>query len=1315
MGKSTETLQLLTNEQKAFRDNLRKSGLGYNGPYVLSHANAKVSKLYSAYELRNENEQLHVFDSEDTLEDAEKSRLKMNEFQKDEKVQELKIKPINYGKLNKLYDDFVPQKELSAEQKYFSSSFISSDKTSNATSYIPTSMPKSELCGLKKQNELLKDRLLEASLAEDSKDVSNKSKTVDTFCNDACDVTQELSKRIVELEKDLSKVEANSIAFEIALQHKSRENNSLKTLKKNENFLTSLQIKNAHLKQTYKNLFEPVQRSKVETNQCDEVKVNVNFDEIETKNIELEHQVASLLKENEHLKIAKFEAYFEKLEKTKVIFERQLARKVDDSKAKNDQFLKEINHLRTQLENLKGKSVKTKFDKPSILGKPPADKLLTNSQISRSWFTPKVDMQKIWNNGDSTKKITAADEHDRLYKQVFLSELETVPDINTCTSSSKNWTMVSFKHDLSKFGMKCLEDTVALMKRRVVDIAGCLKGVKVELDGTHVQLETFQDYAKLYLGTSTSNYLSIYEHVNDGLEICVVIADGNCEQVSFVNNVATKVGSHVDYITGQITSYLGKILNLEPNYIKSHLWVFVNAAFDENLMKGSFRSTCKLTPHFLKKIANVHVMNRLLSHADLKENQKLKKTDGKGEWKLNIPNLEDAYFAATTYSEDCTLILTQGNSAKAFAMCGLSVVGQDYYGIFPLKGKLLNVREASNEKLQKNTEIQNIKKILGLEDHKIYKNVKELRYGHLMIMADQDHNGSRFKALLINFLHLFWPSLLKVPNFMLDFIPPIVKASTKETTLKNLAFYSMAEYEAWKKNLENKATEYEIKYCKGLASSETEEVEEYFADLDNYTKEFVWVDDEDGDAIEIAFDKMKIGERKYWLRAHQAGDSKEKHIRYRDYINKELFVFSNQISIPSIVDGLNLGKRKILFCAFMKPIIEEIQVSKFSGYVSVHSAYHHDNASLVDTIIDMAQNYVGSNNINLLQPNGNFGTRLMGGKDHSSARYIFTQLSPITRYIFQKTDEHLLNYLNDNGQSIEPAWFIPIIPMVLVNGGEGIGTGWSSFIPKYNPRDIIANLIRLLNGEAMVPMIPWYKCFKGSIQKEKSGYTTRGIIEEIEGKNALKITELPVRMCTRKYEEILQAAREDGKDKTPFIKAYTACNDAENVHFEITMTEDQMNTAKKEGLWKKFKLTTTLSTANMYLFDEYGHGLTRQLSFGNNEISIKHATEKPRETRDVDAEGQRARKCQQNGFSRTWISILAVYITHGSFTREKIKELQEERNDKQKEFDALNIANPESLWLRELVALDEQLRIDVRNETYETFIFANNFLQCNTK
>ncbi|GJU72535.1 hypothetical protein Tco_1263940 [Tanacetum coccineum] len=596
MGRSTDTLRLLTSEEKSFKDNLHKSGVGYNGPFVLSQAYAKIPKLYRASELYDKNEQLHVFDSEETLEDAEKSQLKMNEFQKDEKVQELKIQPIDYEKLIKFYKYFVPQKELSVEQTYFSSSSIPCVK--DYVKILETkSMPKIEriefcqkqvkpilnelqvyldafqdlfhrdikemkdafeqndvyLDEIENQNDLLKDQLLEASLTADiknlvitscmeikNKDLHDEIERISKESNDVSfEVTQGLSKRIVELEKDLSKSEAKSIAFEIALQHKSRENNSLKTVQKeNENFMASLQLENAHLKQTYKDLFESVQRSKVETHQCDEAKVKDDFDEIETRNIELEYRVASLIKENEHLKLtyknlfdsikksrvqtktsnvtqdeaenlksqlfefaetkfknilekieffkkkqldiselnmesgenvcdnakcefltkfvelekvltqqtkdfndvklelsnrtAKFEAYFEKLEKTKVVLERQLARKVDDSKAEKDQFLKEINHLRTQLENLKGKSVQTKFDKHSILGKPPADKLLINSQISKSWFTPKVDVQKSLSKPVTTQSLPK-NEKDQLLKRIaYLESKLASQDIRSC-------------------------------------------------------------------------------------------------------------------------------------------------------------------------------------------------------------------------------------------------------------------------------------------------------------------------------------------------------------------------------------------------------------------------------------------------------------------------------------------------------------------------------------------------------------------------------------------------------------------------------------------------------------------------------------------------------------------------------------------------------------------------------------------------------------------------------------------------------------------------------------------------------------------
>nr|GEX73827.1 pyruvate, phosphate dikinase regulatory protein, chloroplastic [Tanacetum cinerariifolium] len=277
MGKSTVTLRFLTNEQKAFRDNLRKSGFGYNGPYVLSQAYAKIPKLYRAYELCDQNEQLHVFDYEDTLEDAEQSRLKMNEFQKDEKFKR----------------DVKEMKDV----------FVSVENDLDETL---------------KQNELLKDRLLEASLAEDIKNFVITS-CMEIRNKDLHDETKRISKESKDVSNESKKANtAKSITFEIALQHKSRENNSLKTLQKeNENFMASLEIKNAHLKQTYKDLFESVQRSRVETNQCDELKVKVNFDEIETKNIELEHRVTSLIKDNEDLKLT-YQSLFDSIKKSRV-------------------------------------------------------------------------------------------------------------------------------------------------------------------------------------------------------------------------------------------------------------------------------------------------------------------------------------------------------------------------------------------------------------------------------------------------------------------------------------------------------------------------------------------------------------------------------------------------------------------------------------------------------------------------------------------------------------------------------------------------------------------------------------------------------------------------------------------------------------------------------------------------------------------------------------------------------------------------------------------------------------------------------------
>ncbi|KAM0910671.1 hypothetical protein ACQ4PT_013993 [Festuca glaucescens] len=506
------------------------------------------------------------------------------------------------------------------------------------------------------------------------------------------------------------------------------------------------------------------------------------------------------------------------------------------------------------------------------------------------------------------------------------------PEITKC-KQSENWTRVTFKPDLEKFNMTELEkDVVALMKKRVVDMAGTLgKTVKVELNGQKVPVKCFSEYVQLYIDSANKEGMElprVSQKVNDRWEVCVSLSEGQFQQVSFVNGIATtKGGTHVDYVANQIASHVidavhkkNKNANMKLHTVKGHLWVFVNAlidnpAFDSQTKEtlttrqGSFGSKCDLSLDFLKKVANSGVVENLLSWADFKLKKDLKKTDGtKRSNILGIPKLDDANDAGGKDSDKCTLILTEGDSAKALAMAGVVMVSRDRYGVFPLRGKLLNVREASAKQLTENAEIQNIKKILGLQHGKHYDSTNGLRYGHLMIMTDQDHDDSHIEGLLINFIHSFWPSLLKVPSFLVEFITPIIK---------------------------------------GLGTSTADEGRQYFKDIAKHKKDFVWADDHDGKAIEMAFSKKEINERKNWLSNFQPGtclDQREKHIKYSDFINKELILFSMadlERSIPSMVDGLKPGQRKILFCSFKRNLVKEAKVAQFIGYVSEHSAYHH--------------------------------------------------------------------------------------------------------------------------------------------------------------------------------------------------------------------------------------------------------------------------------------------------------------------------------------------------------------------------------------
>ncbi|KAI9890602.1 MAG: DNA topoisomerase 2 [Vezdaea aestivalis] len=825
---------------------------------------------------------------------------------------------------------------------------------------------------------------------------------------------------------------------------------------------------------------------------------------------------------------------------------------------------------------------------------------------------------------------TADAVNQKKYKQTWTDNMSAKGKGKAKITENKkgdNYTKVTFKPDFAKFGMEGMDDDFeALVKRRVHDVAGTCSGVKVFLNNERIKVDGFKKYMEMY-GKAISqermvnpdheaaNFNVITENVhNERWEIGFGVSDGSFQQVSFVNSIATTSGgTHVNYIADQIVARLVKQVEKtnkkgyvpKPHQIRNHIFIFVNCLIENPAFTSQtkeqlttkisqFGSKHVVSDSFLAKILKTEVLSNINAFAQIKADQALSKGDGGRRTRMDNPKLTDANKAGAKDGHKCTLILTEGDSAKGLAMAGRAVVSADQFGVFPLRGKLLNVRDASIEQIAKNAEIQAIKKIMGLQHGKTYDKLQGLRYGQIMIMTDQDHDGSHIKGLLINFFHHAFPSLLAIPRFLVEFVTPIVKVykGNPAHPQKVQTFFSMPEYEKWKE-IHQAERGWEHKYYKGLGTSSTSEAQGYFRDVDRHLKEFDTIRPGDDKLIELAFGKKKADERKEWLRQYKPGthlDSTLSVISYDDFINKELILFSIADcarSIPSMIDGLKPGQRKVLHACFKRNLVKDKKVVELAGHVSGTTAYQHGEQSLQQTIVAMAQTFVGSSNVNYLEPSGNFGSRLQGGGDCASARYIYTRLSPFAKKVINPADGPLLTYNTDDNVKIEPEIFYPIMPMILVNGAEGIGTGWSTSIPNYNPEDIVKNLMLMMNDEEPVAMVPWYRGWKGTVTNMPDGkYKFTGKIR-IAGPKEVEISELPVKTWTQdfkdKLEEIIKA------EKMPsFIKDYADYNTHEKVNFLIQMDEATLTKIGADGLEEKFKLSKMIGNGNMVAFDEAG-------------------------------------------------------------------------------------------------------------------------------
>ncbi len=858
---------------------------------------------------------------------------------------------------------------------------------------------------------------------------------------------------------------------------------------------------------------------------------------------------------------------------------------------------------------------------------------------------------------------TVDSDNQKKYIQEFSENMTEKTSPKITKNSTKSYTKITFLPDYPRFQMKSLEDDIILLiNKRVYDCIACTNNtVQIYLNGEKLKGKGLQDYVK-YFFNNEEKYKQFYE-TNEHKTLIweyIIIPWEKYEHVSFVNGNSTyQGGKHVDCVVNQIVNKIKtqletkkKLKDVKASMIKDKIFLFlratvINPTFNSQTKEclttqlKDFGCKIEVSDKFIEKIYKSSITSEIVDLCKLKETIALSKTtDGVKKNKIFVPKLEDANWAGTAKSNQCTLMLTEGDSAKTFCMWGRSVIkdGNNILGVMSLKGKILNVRDATIQQLINNEELNNIKKIVGLKQGKEYLNTDDLRYGKIMLVTDADNDGKHILSLFVNFIHAHYPSLIKL-NFLQTLRTPIVKALKGKNILE---FYTEQDYHKWENNTLNKNT-YKIKYFKGLGTSQKDDAKELFKKLDNLKIDYYYKDIKCDESILLAFDKDKnkdkkklkdtdsddsttvymkcTDKRKEWLSTYDKNsyiDISEKRVSYQDLIHKELIHFSiydNTRSIPILCDGLKTSQRKILYYMLKKNIVNPIKVAQLSGYVSAETGYHHGEVSLQQAIINMAQDFIGSNNINLLVPDGNFGSRLISS-DAASPRYIYTYLQNITKIIFNEYDSFLLKEQYDDGIQIEPEWFIPIIPMILVNGCSGIGTGFSTNIPCFNPKDIINNILLLLDSKKPIDMIPYYKNFKGSIiELEPGSFISKGIYKKLNN-TQIEITEIPIGSWVTNYKEFLESLIDgnDSKKSSVILKNVVNKTLDENtgINFLVEFKDSKaLDTLINDGkLEKELKLIKPFSTNNMYLFDDkmlpskYDNAIDILLDFYNIRLSF---------------------------------------------------------------------------------------------------------------
>ncbi len=787
------------------------------------------------------------------------------------------------------------------------------------------------------------------------------------------------------------------------------------------------------------------------------------------------------------------------------------------------------------------------------------------------------------------------------------------PTITSCKTKT-GYTSISFLPDYAYFSYpdeddpRMDEDFFVLMKRYVYE-ASMITGLPVTLNGEKIMVKDLSKYVRLYYPNVKENCMMAFKAPNG--DECVLIertsdasAEDDISQVSWVNGINTiNGGIHVEAWKSAILPSLVKafnarkpkkgqkaVLKATAKEIYPYLTLFVRAEavgamFDaqpKNIfteLPGNVKkiSLCgadknkqttfnKLVTENVKKILKWNFVELLEEKLAMKIERTQVKKEGTTKKRIAFGDVaEEANFAGTKRSGECTLWVTEGKSAKTFAKRIISGIpnGTDFHGVFALRGKFLNVTNASAQEIRENKEMQIFKNLMRLVTGVDYNDPemrKTLKYGKIMIAADQDDDGFHIRGLFLLCIWKLWPSLFDLvthdgKHFVCSISTAVVMARSGKGGANVKMFYSNPEFKAWYET-QGKVKGVSIKYYKGLGSHEPSEAKLYNQNLKSieYT-----LDGEEEDYMDLGFRKDQANSRKTWITRDMIKPGEmllseepvvpitiDGELSLSSFVDTQLIIYHKMVlrrALPNIYDGFKESQRKAFYGILMdRDARQKAQnLENLAGSVKKLTGYHHGGSALEDTMKKMAQGFVNSNNIPLLTNEGEYGSRSAGGKDASAARYISTRLEEITWVLFSSMDEPLLKHMHDDDQKVEFEFFMPILPLILINGANGIASGYSTEIPCYNPEDLVKWIQAWIKGETdkLKRLVPWYRGFIGKIELikkvGKSSYTvvessdtqkptswrSTGILEEGK-KGWWKIRELPIGMWTDSMKEYLE-------------------------------------------------------------------------------------------------------------------------------------------------------------------------------------------------